>query len=126
MRGITKKEGFLPKKILFATDPTMSVSITVANTDIVADTQGKKILKAGTPIAGDLTARQTAFTQAKTTDTASNAVGILLQDIDVTAGTENAALLIFGFVNLAKLDSEVIRLLDEPAKKALTGLTFLK
>ncbi len=39
----------------------LAVSAVVGNTGVVADSEGKKILKAGQPMYGDFTARGTAF-----------------------------------------------------------------
>lgn len=227
-------------QILFNTQPQVSVGILAANTGVDADANGKKILKAGTPMAGDLEARGTAFTKAATTDSgtkgvytvqittaaavgdkitiegvdyecaaaedvagkkfaganaaaqvtsllkmvvcddfvvaavsgatdkigftqkvaetgnspsasvtqttegtmaitsatvtsgstgtvSSNAVGVLLHEVDVTAGNENATLLIFGFVDLNKVPSAALELIDSATKAALKGgVTFLK
>ncbi len=118
-------------QILYCTDPQVSVSIVASATGVTARSDGKKILKAGTPMTGDLAARNTAFTKSATTEgssgapSTSNAVGILLHDVDVTGGDENATLLIFGFVNIDRLDESVQP--DETVKAALAGkITYLK
>lgn len=114
-------------QILFCTDPQVSVGILVSNSGISAGTDGKKIVKAGTPMAGSLEARGTAFTKASTTGGVSNAVGVLLHDVDVTAGAENGTLLIFGFVDLNKVDTTTAALATSEVKTALKGgVTFLK
>ena len=61
-------------QILFYTDPQVSVSILASNSGVEADANGKKILKAGTPMAGNLEARGTAFTEAATTDSGTKGV----------------------------------------------------
>lgn len=114
-------------QILFNVDPQVSVSVLASNSGVEADADGKKILKAGTPMAGNLEARGTAFTKAVTTEGVSNAVGILLHDVDVTAGAENGTLLIFGFVDLNKVDTTTAALITANVKTALKGgVTFLK
>lgn len=114
-------------QILFNTDPQVSVGVLVSNSGISAGADGKKIVKAGTPLAGSLEARGTAFTKASTTSGVSNAVGILLHDVDVTAGSENGTLLIFGFVDLNKVDTTTAALVTSEVKTALKGgVTFLK
>lgn len=229
-------------QILFFTDPQVSVSAMVNNTGVDADANGKKIVKAGSPVAGDLEARGTAFTLAETTDSgtkgvytvqittaatagdkltiegvdyecaatedvaakkfaganaaaqitsllkmvecddfvvaavsgatdklqftqkiaetgnaptasatpvastgtlaigsvttvtagstgtiSNNAVGVVLHDVDVTAGAENATVLIFGFVDVNKLDTAVKNMIDSAVKAALNAkVTFLK
>lgn len=61
-------------QILFYTDPQVSVGILASNSGVEADANGKKILKAGTPMAGNLEARGTAFTVAATTDSGTKGV----------------------------------------------------
>ena len=114
-------------QILFNTDPQVSVGVLVSNSGISAGADGRKIVKAGTPLTGSLEARGTAFTKASTTSGVSNAVGILLHDVDVTAGSENGTLLIFGFVDLNKVDTTTAALITSEVKTALKGgVTFLK
>lgn len=115
------------KQILFATQPSMSVGIVVGNAGVSADSNGKKILKAGTPLKGSLEARGTAWTLSADSSGTNPAVGVLLHDVDVTAGNENGTALIFGFVDLNKVDSSVTALITTAAKTALAGkVTFLK
>lgn len=114
-------------QILFNTDPQVSVGVLVSNSGISAGADGRKIVKAGTPLAGSLEARGTAFTKATTAEGVSNAVGILLHDVDVTAGAENGTLLVFGFVDLNKVDTTTAALITADVKTALKGgVTFLK
>lgn len=113
-------------QILFCTEPQVSVGVQVSDTGITAS-NGKKIVKAGTPLAGSLEARGTAFAKATTTEGVSNAVGILLHDVDVTDGANNGTLLIFGFVDLNKVDATTAALVTADVKTALKGgVTFLK
>lgn len=231
--GITTTSAVAPNQILMFTEPQVGVSIMVDNTGIDAGDDGKKIIKAGTPVSGDLTNRESAFTKATTTsgtkgtwtceittafandekivingvtytkgatqsatdkvfsgssateqatslvaivsdsrftltnssgvitftqkvadsagsaptvtktattgaigdvtdgtaavDGTSNAVGVLLHDVDVTAGTANATLLLFGFVDLNKLDTATATSITGAVKTALKGsVTFMK
>ena len=115
------------KQILFATQPSMSVGVVLGNTGVSADSNGKKILKAGTPLKGSLEARGTAWTLSADSSGSNPAVGVLLHDVDVTAGNENGTALIFGFVDLNKVDSSVTALITTAAKTALAGkVTFIK
>lgn len=63
---------------------------------------GKTIAKAGTPIKIDFTNLQTEAQLANGT-VVMNAV--LLHDVDVTGASANGTALIFGFVNLNRVDS---------------------
>ena len=61
------------------------------------------VIKAGQPLVGDLTARDTAFTVGEGT-----AVGANLHDVQLDAdGNGNATLVIAGCIDLLKLDSAV-------------------
>lgn len=121
-----KVSGSTRKIILVDEKNSTAVSCKVANTGISAGTDGKKIAKAGTPLSGDLTARGTAFVKATTTEGVSNAVGILLHDVDVTDGTKNAQVVIFGTFDLNKFDADVAALIDAPTKAALKMIQFVK
>lgn len=124
--GITSTDYVSEKQILFCKEGYIGVSVVVGNTGVTA-ADGKKIIKAGTPLAGDLTARGTAFKTATTTSGASDAVGVAYRDIDVTDGNANATLMIKGCVNLDALDSTVVTMVDDAVKAALKGnILFLK
>lgn len=124
--GITKTTGAAPVQILFNVQNQMSVGIKLAKNFAGAVTEnGRKIVKAGTPLNGDLTTRGTAFVAAK--DTSNPAVGILLHDVDVTDADANATLLIWGFVNLSRVNSTTAALITETRKTELAGrVWFLK
>ena len=117
---ITKTSGITPKTIMMYKEPSAALSVVVGNATVVADADGKKILKAGSPLYGSLEARATAFVLA-TTDTTSNAVGVLLHDTDVTEGNANGALLVVGCVNLANLETATAALITAEVKAALAG-----
>ncbi len=114
------------KTILVDELNSTAFSCMVANTGISADADGRKIAKAGTPLTGNLEARGTAFAKASTTSGVSNAVGILLHDVDVTDGTRNAQVVVFGFIDLNKLESDVQALITSEVKTALKMIQFVK
>jgi hypothetical protein len=93
-----------------------SLGVTVGN---------KKIAKAGTPIKIDLMNLQTVAVKADGT-TPLNAV--LLHDVDVTEGNANGTALVFGFVNVNRVDSDVATAITTAV--AATGasklITFMK
>lgn len=131
--GIVKTTGTAPVQILFNVQNQMSVGIKLAKNFAGAVTEnGRKIVKAGTPLSGDLTVRGTAFVAAADDSTGSAgdakpAVGILLHDVDVTDDTANATLLIWGFVNLSRVDSTTATKITDSRKKELAGkVWFLK
>ena len=53
-----------PKQIMLADEVMVSFGVVVGNTGVSAGSDGRKILRAGTPITGDIEARNTAFQKA--------------------------------------------------------------
>ena len=97
---ITKAVG--ETQILLATEPQLSVGCVVPASLGTADADGKKVVKAGTPIKLDFANLQTAVTSGATDNNA-----VLLHDVDVTSGNNNGTALICGYVNINRLDATV-------------------
>lgn len=125
--GIRKTDYVSENQILFCKEGYVGVGVVVDTTAGTEDDEtGRTIVKAGTPLTGDLTARATAFTKAST-GASSNVVGVLYRDLDVTDGDANATLMIAGYVNIDRLDSTVQTMITNDVKTALKGnITFLK
>lgn len=129
--GIKKTTGAAPVQILFDVQNQFSVSIVVDDGYSVTR-DGRKIVPAGTPLSGSLTARNTAFVKAvdNTAESgASNgkpATGVLLHDVDVTDGDTNGTLLIWGFVDLNKIDATTAALLTATRQGEMPSIKFLK
>jgi len=126
--GIKKEAYGSGKQILFAVEHQVSMGIVVNKSVGVAEGT-KKIAKAGTPLTGNLDARETAFTSAVTSEgdsapKTSNAVGILLHDVDVTVDDNNGAILLFGFVNTNMIDGTTKAKITADVKKALPMIKF--
>lgn len=101
--GVSKTTLTAPKQILANVELQSSVGCIVPQS--LGVTVGvHKIAKAGTPIKIDLNNLQTAAQKADGT-VAMNAV--LLHDVDVTAGNANGTALIFGFVNVNRVEADV-------------------
>lgn len=123
--GIKKETLAAPQQILFNVQNQMSVSVLVDSTMASVTVDGRKVVKAGTPLNGDLATRGTAFKAAA--DSTAPAVGVLLHDVDITDGNANGTLLIWGFVNLDRLDSATAGLITATRKTELAGrIWFLK
>ena len=101
--GITNTSMAATKQILANVDLQSSVGCIVPQTLGVV-VGSKKIAKAGTPIKIDLMNLQTAAVKA---DGATALNAVLLHDVDVTDGNANGTALIFGFVNVNRVDSDV-------------------
>lgn len=122
--GISKTTLTATKQILANVELQSSVGCVVPQL-LGVEVGTKKIAKAGTPIKVNLMSRNVVVEKADGT-TAMNAV--LLHDVDVTAGNANGTALIFGFVNVNRVDSDVATAITTAA--AATGasklITFMK
>lgn len=115
---VTITHGTNRKTILVDEFNSTALSCVVANTGVEA-VNGKKIIKAGTPVTGDLTERNTPFTVVKD---GTNPTGVILHDVDVTDGNANSQVVIFGFIDISKLDDDVVGLITAAAP----NLTMIK
>lgn len=120
--GITRVAGTTRKTILIAPELAFSLSCMVENTGVSAGEDGRKVVKAGTPVSGNLQERDTAFKVAGEEETP---VGIILHDVDVTKGTANSQVVIFGFVDISKLEEDVAATVKSMEAK-LPKITFVK
>lgn len=114
--GITKTTYGSANQILANVDLQSSVGCIVPQS-IGVVVGGKKIAKAGTPININLQSTGTAVTAATTTCNA-----VLLHDVDVTAGAANGTALIFGFVNLNRVEADVLTKLNAITNSGLVTL----
>ena len=122
--GITKTTLTATKQILANVELQSSVGCVVPQTLGVA-VGTNKIAKAGTPVKIDLMNIKNPVVKADGT-TAMNAV--LLHDVDVTSGAANGTALIFGFVNVNRVDSDVATAITAAvgAAGASKQITFMK
>lgn len=128
--GITKETLGAPTQILANVEHQFSVGCVVAQA-VGTAVGSKKIAKAGTPIVIDYGSLSTAATAGTVGSTAtaetvgSTANAVLLHDVDVTAGNANGTALIFGFVNINRLESDVQAKVTAGANK-VANVSFLK
>lgn len=124
--GVRKETYGNTNQILFAVEHQVSMGVVVSKALGVAEGT-KKVVKAGTPLTGNLDERTTAFTAATagSSTEASNAVGVLLHDVDVTTGDANGTLLLFGFVNTNRVDSTTKAKLTDTVKAAMPMIKFV-
>lgn len=128
--GIKSTTGAAPTQILADVDNQFSVGCIVpASMQATANDGTRKVVKAGTPLKIDLSNLQTAAAAPTTSPaaasdtTASDMNAVLLHDVDVTDGNANGTALVFGFVNLNRVDATTVAKL----KAGTFGLvTFLK
>lgn len=105
--GIIKAEYATPKQIL--ADPSLQFSVGCLVPKDIGNT------KAGTPIYVDLSNVNAVCKKANDTTAIANAV--LLHDVDVSKGQTNGTALIFGFVDLNKVDETTQALLKTALSK---------
>lgn len=109
-RRIVKSTYAAPVQIL--ADPNLQFSVgCIVPADAGEHTSdGRNIAKAGLPIVVNLGSLGSA---CKVADAAGNlANAVLLHDVDVTEGENNGTALIFGFVDMSKLSSDMISKVD--------------
>lgn len=103
---ITKTEIGNDNQLIVNSMPYKAVGIRIAKvTANGTDAQGRDICKMGTPLAGDITARQTPFVAAG----ADNCVGVLIHDVPLyeADAIANGSLLIDGGIVLEHADTDV-------------------
>lgn len=99
------------KEILKFPDHVVSIGVTVDDTGIAANSDGKKVVSAGTIVGGGVLADNTKKVSKKNTQGGAagsagagvDAEGVLLEDIDVTYGSAPGAMILHGFIALDKL-----------------------
>ena len=105
--SVIKNEYGVRKTILIAPELAFSTPVIVGNTGIDADEKtGKKIIKAGTAIGGSTSVFGKRDEVLNKTKTAEEAQGILLHDVDVTAGDNNGTMLVAGYVDTNKIENK--------------------
>ncbi|AKA68542.1 hypothetical protein [Clostridium scatologenes] len=112
------------KEILKFPDHYVTLGVTVDDTGITANSDGKKIVPAGTIVGGGVLSDSTKKVSAKNTQGGAagsagagvDAEGVLLNDVDVTYGPASGAMIIHGFIALDKL----------PAAPVADSVTALK
>lgn len=114
-------------QILIAPELAHTIGVQLGNAGISAGEDGKKIIKAGTPIGGTVDALQTRDT-VLSAQTGANAQGVLLHDVDVTAGAANATMVVAGVVDEEKikknLGSAYATYITSTVKTALPRIIF--
>lgn len=113
------------KSIVKFPDHYVNLAITVSDAGITANAEGKKIVPAGTILGGGVLGDTSKLAVKATTSgepAASNAEGVLFNDVDVTYGPAPGALLIHGFVAVDKLPAAP----SAEEKEILKQITFIK
>ena len=121
----TKTENFGNRTQILADVGNQSSIGCVVDATVGITVGSSKIAKAGTPVRIDLMGASKQATLA----TASVAMtGVLLHDVDVTNGNNNGTALLFGFVNINRIEADVQTLITTAVGNANASklITFLK
>ena len=111
------------KDVLLNPDNAFSIGVQVTNTGVSANSEGRKIIPAGTPVGSTVNVLETRNTVLVVTNSAAdgkNAQGVLRHDVDVTNGATDATLIVRG-----EIDSSKCPTIDATAKTALTHIIFV-
>lgn len=112
------------RNVLIAPELAFTIGCQVGNAGVSA-VGGKKIIPAGTIVGAEasvLTERATVLTVVNE-GTIAQAQGVLVNDVDVTAGNTTGTLLVAGFVDLDKMPEAAAEL---AATAELPKITFVK
>ena len=112
------------KDILLAKELAFEIGVQVGNKGVSNNSEGRKIIPAGTPIGGLTSAlddRKAILTVTTGGSDGVNAQGVLRYDVDVTAGNANGTMVVCGVVDTSKCPST----LDTNAKTALKRIIFV-
>lgn len=128
--GVTKTTMTAPTQILANVGLQSSVGC-IVDKDLGVAVGSRKIAKAGTPININMMNLQSKCKKVAAAGTSTPAVpmnAVLLHDVDVTAGDANGTALVFGFVNVNRVESDVATAIT--AAQAIAGastlITFMK
>lgn len=120
------------KDIRLFPEVCVTIPVIVGNTGVAAGSDGKKIIKAGTPIGSTTNVFENRQTVLNVTNSANNqtpaasdgknSFGVIFEDVDVTSGNVNTTMIVQGFVDLEKIGVTVA----DDAKTALKHIIFMK
>lgn len=111
--------------ILIAPELAFAIPVIVTNASVTEGDDGRKVIKAGTPLYGSANVFLNRQTKLTTVSTSNTVYGVARWDIDVTDGDTNATLLVAGYVDYDKLDTTVQTAVTT-AQASLTRILFLK
>lgn len=92
----------------------IGVAVMVSDTGVTVNSDGRKIVSAGTLVGGTASGAVSA-------DNSATTEGVLLHDTDVTYGNAPGTMVIHGFIDLTKIPAAP----SSGAKTALPQITFM-
>lgn len=114
------------KNVLIAPELAHTVTVVVGDTGVTADSEGKKIIPAGTIVGSATSALLERDTELEVIDSGSlaNAQGVTVNDADVTAGDDSVAMLVAGVVDIDKMP-EAMQTIAKGDLTSATGLAHI-
>lgn len=106
--GIKKTVFNSESEILVDIPNHTAVSIILSDEGVTANGEGKKMVYAGQPVYGELTNRDEPFKITGTGDPA----GVIRHMVDLTTGNQNSQCVIFGTVDLSKVEENTATVLQ--------------
>lgn len=114
------------REILTNFSQALTLSCMVQDADVVADSNGVKFIKAGTPLgATGFKIRDREKTVLSPVTDATQAVGIAMHDINVTDGVARDTVIFRGDVVFYNMDTDVQKLFTADMEKALPQITLV-
>lgn len=119
MKFVTETYG--NKKTIFklANAPYVAIPVMVDDEGVTANENGKKIVPAGTIVAGKTEPVLLNPGEPVIKKNTADAEGILINDVDVTYGSAPGAMAIMAFIDLNKIP-------EEPTEEAVDALNMIK
>ena len=128
-----EREYINKKEILKFPDHYVAMAVLVDDTGIIANSDGKKIVPAGTIVGGvggstikdDTKKVAKKNTQGGATGSAGagvDAEGVLMWDVDVTYGSASGSMILHGYINVSKIPEAPCA----DAEKSLSQIKFIK
>lgn len=113
------------REILMNFAEALTFPATVKDDAATADSEGHKIIKAGTPLgaATDYLSDRTHTVLSPVTDATAQVVA--MHDIDVTAGQTSATVIVRGDVIKGNMDADVQKLYTADMVKTLSRITLV-
>ncbi len=124
---VKEQEYFTDAEILISPNKATRIGCVVSKTGVTA-TDGKYVVKAGTPLYGTDVGMNREIALTVSGSESAKAQGVLYKDVvfENGASTANGTLIIVGTVDYLKLDTSVQALITTAVKTALPSVHFVK
>lgn len=111
------------KQVLGIVQGKIALGVFISSDGVEPDVYGKKIIPAGTPVGGAVSALADENAVLKVANDVTTQ-GILEFDVDVTSGQGTGTMIVHGYINEYRLPAGVE--VSDAAKKAIPDVVFFK